>query len=267
MPLPRMGQTWRTCNRFPTWRSNPSPRRTLTRTSLPTAPEILLNREFGNSFSKMYLYKITWSGKTATISQAQTIPLSRTYVSPNGSSLQNRAVQPAPGGKLRADEARRTTCVYAHGGSIFSCNAAKKTLTSRCGVFWCEIRASDGVLLQEGFFDAPDHDYLAPSLAVDANGNIGMGCTRTSETEFPSVCVLMHAAGDPKNTMRAPVLAAKGTTVFSSNRPSKYGLAWGNYNTTCIDPSDPTIFWTYQEYATSNVPSQYTTCWVAFKLK
>ena len=40
------------------------------------APEILLNREFGNSFSKMYLYKVTWSGKTATISRAQTIPLS-----------------------------------------------------------------------------------------------------------------------------------------------------------------------------------------------
>jgi hypothetical protein len=77
----------------------------------------------------------------------------------------------------------------------------------------------------------------------------------------------MHAAHDPKNTMRAPVLAAKGTTVFSSNRPSKFGLAWGNYNTTCIDPSDPTVFWTYQEYAASNVPSQYTTCWAAFRLK
>jgi hypothetical protein len=231
------------------------------------APEILLNREFGNSFSKMFLYKVTWSGKTATISRVQSIPLGRTYTSPNGSSLQNRAVQPAPGEKLRADEARRTTCVYAHGGSIFSCNASKKTLTSRCGVFWCEIRSSDGALLQEGFVDSPDCDYLAPSLAVDANGNIGMGCTRTSETEFPSVCVLMHAAGDPKNTMRTPVLAAKGTTVFSSNRASKYGLAWGNYNTTCLDPSDPTLFWTYQEYATSNVPSQYTTCWVAFKFK
>ena len=215
----------------------------------------------------MYLYKLTWSGKTATLSKAQTIPLSRTYQSPNGASLQGRAVQPAPGGKLRADEARRTTCVYAHGGSIFSCNAAKNTVDSRCGVFWCEIRASDGALLQEGFVDAPDCDYLVPSLAVDANGNIGLGCTRTSETEFPSVCVMMHAAGDPKNTMRPPVLAAKGTTVFSSNRPSKYGLAWGNYNTTCVDPSDPTIFWTYQEYATSNVPSQYTTCWAAFKLK
>jgi hypothetical protein len=170
----------------------------------PNAPEIILNREFGNSFSRMYLYKVAWAGKAATISGRQTIPLRGRYVSPNGGSLQNQAVQPAPGGRLRADEARRTTCVFSHGGSIFSCNSAKKTVTSRCGVFWCEIRASDGVLLQEGFVDAPDRDYLAPSLAVDANGNIGVGCTRTSETEFPSVCVLMHAAGDPKDTMRRP---------------------------------------------------------------
>lgn len=233
----------------------------------PDAPEILLNREFGNRFSRLYLYKITWAGKGATISPARVISLGRTYESPNGASLQNQAIQPAPGGRLRADEARRTTCVYARGGSVFSCNAARRTLTSRSGIFWCEVRASDGALLQEGFVDAPDHDYLAPSLAVDAEGNVGIGCTRTSEAEFPSACVLMRAAGDPRNTMREPVVAARGTTVFSSSLPSKYGLAWGNYNTTCIDPSDRTLFWTYQEYATSSVPSQYTTCWVAFRLR
>jgi hypothetical protein len=233
----------------------------------PDAPELILNREFGNSFSKMYLYRLTWDGKTATLSKAQVIPLSRTYQSPNGASMRGRAFQPAPGDKVRADEARRTTCVFVHGGSIFSCNSAKDTLDSRCGVFWCEIRASDGALLQEGLVDAQDCDYLVPSLAVDGRGNIGLGCTRTSESEFPSVCVMMHAAGDPKNTMRPPVLAARGTTVFSSSRPSKYGLGWGNYNSTCVDPSDPKVLWTYQEYATSDVPSQYTTCWVAFKLK
>jgi hypothetical protein len=215
----------------------------------------------------MYLYRLTWSGTKATLSKAQVIPLSRTYQSPNAGSMQGRAFQPAPGGRVRADEARRTTCVFAHGGSIFSCNFAKDTVDSRCGIFWCEIRASDGALLQEGFVDSPDGDYLVPSLAVDARGNIGLGCTRTSEKEYPSVCVMMHAKGDPKNTMRPAVLAAKGTTVFTSGRPSKYGLAWGNYNSTCVDPSDPTVLWTYQEYATSDVPSQYTTCWVAFKLK
>jgi hypothetical protein len=100
---------------------------------------------------------------------------------------------------------------------------------------------------------------------VDANGNTGMGCTRTSAKEYPSVCVMMHAANDPPGTMRPAVLAAKGTTVFSSTRKSKYGLAWGNYNSTCVDPSDPTVLWPYQEYAASSAPSQWTTCWVAFK--
>lgn len=231
------------------------------------APEILLNREFGSSFSKVYMYKLTWSGGKAALSPVQTIALSRQYEAPNGSSLKNRAAQPAPGGSLRADEARRTTCVYAHGGSLFTCNEAKRDINARCGVFWCEIRARDGALLQEGLVDDPNCDYLAPSLAVDANGNVGLGCTRSSATEFPSAYVMMRAAADPKNTMRTPVLARKGTTVFSSKLPSKYGLAWGNYNTTCVDPVDPTIFWTYQEYAASDAPSQYTTCWVAFRLK
>jgi hypothetical protein len=232
----------------------------------PDAPEILLNREFGNSFSKMYLYKITWAGTSASISKAQTIPLSRTYVTPNGRSLRNQATQPAPGGRLRADEARRTTCVYAHGGSVFSCNEAKRGIDSRCGVFWCEIRVKDGALLQEGFVDDADRDYLVPTLAVDAGGDIGLGCTGTSATEYPSVYVMMRAATDPPNTMRRPVPAAKGTTVFSGSRSSPFGIAWGNYNSTCVDPSDAAVLWTYQQYATSAAPGRYSTCWVAFRL-
>src|SRR5262249_8177666 len=164
-------------------------------------------------------------------------------------------------------EGRRTLCVYQHGGSLFTCNEAKRTIDSLWGLFGCEIRAKDGALLQEGFVDAPDCDYLVPSLAVDADGNVGLGCTRTSAKEYPSVYVMMHAASDPPNTMRPPFLAAKGTTVFSSNRESKYGLAWANYNSTCVDPSDPTTLWTYQEYSKSSAPSQWTTCWVAFKRK
>src|SRR5206468_2995930 len=139
------------------------------------APEALLNREFGNSFSKLHMYKITWSGDAARISGLQTIPLSRTYQSPNGASRKNLASQPAPGGRLRADEARRTTCVYAHKGSLFTCNGAKRAADSRPGIFWCEVRASDGELLQEGFVDDPDCDYLIPTLAVDARGNVGLG--------------------------------------------------------------------------------------------
>jgi hypothetical protein len=100
----------------------------------PGAREVLLNKEFGNVASKLYRYKITWSGTRASISDVQTIPLSRTYSTPSGSLEQRRAVQPAPGGKLRADEPRRADCVFAHGGSVFGCNGAKRTLATRPGI-------------------------------------------------------------------------------------------------------------------------------------
>lgn len=232
----------------------------------PDAPAVLLCHEFAraSSFARMYLYKITWSGRTAALSKLQEIPLERTYFCPNGSSHQNEAVQPAPGGRLRADEGRRTSCVYAFNGSVFTCNEAKRSLQSRCGIFWCEVRVEDGVVLQEGLVDSLDSDYLAPSLAVDAEGNVGIGCTITSATLYPSACVMARTASAAKGAMGKPVVSMKGTTVFSA--PGKSAAPWGNYNSTCVDPSDPSLLWTSQEYAASDVPGQFSTCWTAFRV-
>ncbi|HVX14745.1 MAG TPA: hypothetical protein VHC22_26385 [Pirellulales bacterium] len=233
----------------------------------PDAPEVLLNKEFGNVADKLHMYKITWSGTRASIYAVQTIPLSTTYQTPSASIEASKAVQPAPGGKLRADEPRRTDCVFAHGGSVFGCNGAKRSLETRPGILWYEVRVSDGALLQEGLVDDSTCDYLNPSLAVDRDGNVGLGCTRTSENEFPSVYVMMHAAGAPPGSMGAPVLALAGTTYYRMSGPTPFGLAWGNYSTTCIDPSDPNLLWTCQEYANSTADRQWCTAWVAFRRK
>jgi hypothetical protein len=126
------------------------------------------------------------------------------------------------------------------------------------------VRIRDGALLQEGLVDDPDHDYLYPSMAVDSQGNIGIGCTRTSATEFPSVCVMMRAAGDPARTMRPPVVAVKGTTVFRYAGVAATNLS--NYGVTCIDPPTADLLWTYQGYANSAVDRQSCTAWAAFRL-
>jgi hypothetical protein len=233
----------------------------------PGAPQVLLNKEFGNAGGKLYMYKITWEGPKASISDVQTISLSKTYATPNAAVEEGKAIQPAPGLKLRADEPRRTDCVFAHGGSVFGCNGAKHTLQTRPGILWYEVRVNDGALLQEGLVDDPTCDYLNPSLAVDRDGNIGLGCTRTSEKEFPSVYVMMHAADDPAGSMGAPVLAVPGTTYYRLKAPPRFGLGWGNYSTTCVDPSDPTLLWTCQEYANSTLDDQWCTAWVAFRRK
>lgn len=206
-------------------------------------------------------------GNTASISPLQTISLSKTYSTPNGSSQKNLAMQPAPGNKLRTDEGRRTSSVFAFGGSVFGCNEAKRTIDTRPGILWYEVRVSDGVLLQEGLVDDPNNDFIAPSLALDAQGNIGIGCTRTSASEFPSVYIMLHATSDPVNTMRPPVLALAGTAPYINSKASPYGIGWGNYSSTGIDPVNPLRFWSFQEYANSTTDAQWSTAWVSFQLQ
>jgi hypothetical protein len=224
------------------------------------APEVLLVNEFSEGIcGKLYMYRMTWSGRTVGISDEQTIPLSKTYHTSNP----NNAFQPAPGPMLRAGGGnRRLESAFVYKGSVFGCNGAKRTPNSRPGILWYELRLSDGALLQEGFVDDPKCDYLHPSLAVDGKGNIGVGCTRTSETEFPSVYVMMHAATDPANTMRAPVLAMPGTTYYRYSDHAAVNLS--HYSSTCIDPSNPDRLWTYQAYGDSTVDKQWCTAWVSF---
>jgi hypothetical protein len=236
----------------------------------PTDPEVFLNKQFPTDTTtgpimKLCLYKITWSNPTtARTSEVQLIPLSRTYSGPNGAGGSNIARQPAPGSPLRADEGRRTIGVFAFGGRVLGCNGAKDKISSRPGILWYDVRVSDGALLQKGFVDDPEADYTHPSLAVDGAGNIGIGCTRTSPAEFPSAYVMMHAANDPPGSMRKPIRAVAGTTYF---RYAKYkALPWGNYSTTCIDPSDPRRLWTYQEYANSANDGEWCTAWASFQL-
>ena len=224
------------------------------------SPAALLNNEFGRpTCSRLYLYRINWVCQKATISQAQAIPLSKSYETPR-----MEGVQPEGGVKLVQAGGRRNNCAFARGGSVFACNGAQRTAESRPGILWYEVRIRDGVLLQEGFVDSPDCDYLYPSMAVDSQGNIGIGCTRTSEREFPSVCVMMRSAADPAGTMRPPVVAVKGSTVFKYSGTA--AMNFSNYSTTCIDPSDGSLLWTFQGFANSTVDRQWCTSWAGFKL-
>jgi len=230
------------------------------------APAILLANEFfAGECSRLFLYKITWSGSTATISTVQPISLSRAYLTPNNSTPQMEAFQPPPGPKLRAGGGgRRIDSAFVRHGSVFGCNGAKRTTDSRPGVLWYEVRISDGALVQEGFVDSPDRDFIFPSVAVDSMGNIGIGCTSTSQTEYPSVYVMMHAATDPVGTMRPPVAAVPGTTSYHYAGMSAVNLS--HYSTTCIDPSHPGLLWTCQAYGNSTIDRQWCTAWAAFQI-
>ena len=78
------------------------------------------------------------------------------------------AAQPVPGPRLRAGGGGcRLDCAMIRNGSVLGSNGVKRNLSSRLGVLWYEIRISDGVVLQEGFVDHPQRDYIFPSVAVE----------------------------------------------------------------------------------------------------
>ena len=132
------------------------------------------------------------------------------------------------------------------------------------GILWYEVRIRDGMLGQEGFVDSPDRDFIFPSVAVDEQGNVGIGCTGTSQTEFPSVYVMMRAASDPPGSMREPIPAVRGTTSYHYAGPDAVNIS--HYSTTCLDPSDPAVIWTCQAFGNSKVDRQWCTAWAAFRL-
>jgi hypothetical protein len=230
------------------------------------APAILLANEFATGTSgRLYLYKITWSGEEASLSDVQTIGLSRKYLTPDNSTPQMEAFQPKPGPKLRAGGGgRRIDSAFVRKGSVFGCTGAIRQEGSRPGVLWYEVRVSDGRLIQEGLVDSPDRDFIFPSVAVDGEGNVGIGCTGTSQTEFPSVYVMMRSATDPANTMRRPVAAVPGTTSYHYEGARAVNLS--HYSTTCIDPSSPGLLWTCQAYSDSKKDRQWCTAWAAFQI-
>ena len=124
--------------------------------------------------------------------------------------------------------------------------------TERAAVRWMEFRQNGDnqpwSMYQEGTYTAPDgrHAWNA-SLAMDGQGNIGMGYTSMSgSTSSSAVPVSSYftgrSASDPLGTMTSSEqLIANGNGNFSGTR-------YGDYSKIDVDPSDDSSFWFITEY-------------------
>lgn len=86
-----------------------------------------------------------------------------------------------------------------------------------------------------------------PSIAINANGDLGMTYIQSSPTEYMSMYVTGQAAGDPAGTMQTPVVAKAGEIPYSSYDSAPYRA--GDYSGITVDPVDGTTFWAANEYA------------------
>ncbi|HKV27918.1 MAG TPA: hypothetical protein VJN90_06560 [Candidatus Acidoferrales bacterium] len=158
---------------------------------------------------------------------------------------------PQPGTEQRLDaqgDKIMQRLVYRRIGDHESIVAAHSIATKSGGggVRWYEFRLDEKrnpVLYQEGTY-APDDSYRwMPSIAMDRNGDIGVGYSFGGASNFAGQRFAGRLAGDAKN-----LLTLHETVLVNGEAAQTNTLRWEDYTTIAIDPSDDCTFWYVGDY-------------------
>jgi hypothetical protein len=141
---------------------------------------------------------------------------------------------------------------------------ASGTGNAQAAVRWYEVRSpgSSPVLFQQGTVGGGTSPLVRwmGRIAMDKNGDIALGYSKSSSTVKPSIEYVGRIPTDPLGRMEAPklIIAGGGVQTNSFNR-------WGDYSSMAIDPSDDCTFWYTQEYYKVTGSFKFNTRLASFK--
>jgi len=137
------------------------------------------------------------------------------------------------------------------------------TAGSSVGVRWYELRLSGTTfsVFQQATF-APDANYRwMGSIAMDKQGNIGLGYSTSSSTLFPSIRYTGRLVSDALNTLQTEGIIQAGGGSQSGSNLSR----WGDYSALTVDPVDDCTFWYTTEYLKATGAFNWSTRIASFK--
>lgn len=112
------------------------------------------------------------------------------------------------------------------------------------GVRWWEIFRDNSVdgsgwtLRQDSTYSPDGTSRFMGSMAINGNGDIALGYSASSATEFPSIRVTARRGSDPLNTM-----TLEETTLVPGVAELTANQRWGDYSSMDVDPANESIFW------------------------
>ena len=140
------------------------------------------------------------------------------------------------------------------------------TAGSSVGVRWYEIRSPNltPTVFQQGTF-SPDSQYRwMGSVAMDQSGDIAVGYSASSSSNFPAVRYTGRVPSDPAGTMESENSIIEGTGSQTGGSTSG-SSRWGDYSSMSVDPADDCTFWYTNEYLTANGSFNWKTRVGSFK--
>src|SRR5438874_3177297 len=149
--------------------------------------------------------------------------------------------------------------------SLIVSGPSDSTDSNHGSVEWFEFRnagssSTTPTLFQSGHYDIDTNYRWLPSIAMDKDGNIALGYSKSSTSVFPGIYVTGRLAGDPAGTMGAEteMQAGIGVQLGAGNR-------WGDYSSMTLDPIDQCTFYYTNEYLKTNGGFNWSTRIASFK--
>ena len=167
------------------------------------------------------------------------------------------AIQKGGAATIDTGDDRYSGYVVKQGGIIYAVHTLKDPTTGLADIAIQGINAAtntkviDQLLTGTGKGTGGTNlDLYYPSIAINATGDVVIGYTGSGTQDYASAYAITGklAPGGTSITFGPQIQTAMGQGSYnvtyggSSNR-------WGDYSSTTLDPTDPTKFWTVQEFA------------------
>jgi len=174
---------------------------------------------------------------------------------------------------IETNDARLLNAVLRN-GYIWTTHTVANETNTKTEVAWYQINPASaspsspyGTPAQQGRISDTTRWYYYPSIAVNSNGDAGIGFSGSSTSEYAGAYYTARQSSDTSGTMQS-VAALKAGLASYYKTFSGTANRWGDYSATCIDPDDDLRFWTLQEYAStpSGGSDRWGTWWGTFAL-
>ncbi len=199
----------------------------------------------GLTYTDSYLYRtdlMNTAGAGATMTPSATeIPVPDYSFPPN-------AAQPDGTRTIGLIDHRLKSEVVQVGGTIYAVQDVLVGVNS--GIRWYKIDEATNQVIQSGTISDPNYDFYQASIAANPDGDVMVGFNRSGfgpDGQISILSALGTTVGDV-TTFSDPFLLLAGTVDDYHYLNSR----WGDYTTTLVDPYDPNVFWTFQEYPLSS---------------
>jgi hypothetical protein len=150
--------------------------------------------------------------------------------------------------------------VYQVGNIIWVADSILTSATTGNGTYdairWYEIDESTDTVLQSGTISDPHHDYIYPSIAANAAGDVVIGFTASGDSTTSDYAGSWYVTGTTTGgvtTFSAPIVLRNGSSNYSIVGSGRN--RWGDFSAISVDPTNPNAFWIADEAAIPGNPA------------